>query len=249
MVYTKDWYRCRVTASAEPRVLKHQVVRAQLDRMLDGMQVGDPFPAEREIAEKFAVARETVRQALRELLLAGRVERRGRTTVVARPKIQQPLAMGSYTEAAEEQGLSAGRVLVGWTDLEADDVLADQLGIAVGDPILQLERVLITDGVRVGLETTKLPAARYPGLRESFDYEASLYAEIRSRGIRFERTVDTIETTLPDSRESALLTVDIRTPMFLLNRLSYDQHGVAIEQRRSLYRGDRMTFTAVMHAP
>lgn len=248
MVYTRNWYGVPVTASAEHRVLKHQVVRAQLDQMLDGMEVGDPFPAEREIAEQFDVARETVRQALRELLLDGRVERRGRTTVVARPKVTLPLAMGSYTEAAKDKGLSAGRILVGWTDLAADETLAGQLGIEVGEPIIQLERVLTTDGVRVGLETTKLPAARYPGLRETFDYKASLYAEIRTRGIRFERTVDTIDTALPDSRESALLTVDSRTPMFLLNRVSYDQNGVPIEQRRSLYRGDRMTFTAVMHA-
>ncbi|MDV3129583.1 GntR family transcriptional regulator [Mycobacterium sp. 21AC1] len=237
-----------MTASAEPRVLKHQVVRAQLDRILDDMDVGDPFPSEREIAERFNVARETVRQSLRELLLAGRVERRGRTTVVSKPKVLQPLAIGSYTEAAKEQGLRAGRILVGWSDLIADETLATQLAIAVGAPIVQLERVLTTDDVRVGLETTKLPADRYPGLRETFDHRVSLYAEIRSRGIRFARTVDTIDTALPDSRESALLSVDTRTPMFLLNRVSYDQDGIPIEQRRSLYRGDRMTFTAEMHA-
>lgn len=237
-----------MTASTQPRVLKHQVVRAQLDRMLDDLQIGDAFPAEREIAERFDVARETVRQAMRELLVAGRVERRGRTTVVARPKNLQPLAMGSYTEAAKEQGRSVGRILVGWSSTTADETLAAVLGIEDGAPIVQLERVFATDGVRVGLETTRLPADRYPGLLESFDYRDSLYAELRTRGIKFERTVDTIETTLPDARESALLTVDIRTPMFLLNRVSYDQNGIPIEQRRSLYRGDRMTFTAVMHA-
>jgi GntR family transcriptional regulator len=233
-------------SSAQPRVLKHQVVRAQLDRMLDGLQIGDPFPAEREIAEMFDVARETVRQAVRELLLAGRVERRGRTTVVAAPKLLQPLGMGSYTEAARAEGHSVDRFLVGWTTFDADEVLAGVLQVEVGAPILQLERVFTTDGVRVGLETSKLPAHRYPGLRETFDYRTSLYAEIRSRGVKFGRTVDTIDTALPDARESALLTVDARTPMFLLNRVSYDQNDVPIEQRRSLYRGDRMTFTITM---
>ncbi|KAA0116974.1 GntR family transcriptional regulator [Mycolicibacterium sp. P9-22] len=233
-------------SSAQPRMLKHQVVRAQLDRMLDGLQIGDPFPAEREIAEMFDVARETVRQAVRELLLAGRVERRGRTTVVAAPKLLQPLGMGSYTEAARDEGHSVDRFLVGWTTFDADEVLAGALRVELGAPILQLERVFTTDGVRVGLETSKLPAHRYPGLRETFDYRTSLYAEIRSRGVKFERTVDTIDTALPDARESALLTVDARTPMFLLNRVSYDQHDVPIEQRRSLYRGDRMTFTITM---
>jgi GntR family transcriptional regulator len=166
--------------------------------------------------------------------------------VVAAPKLLQPLGMGSYTEAARAEGHSVDRFLVGWTTFDADEVLAGVLQVEVGAPILQLERVFTTDGVRVGLETSKLPAHRYPGLRETFDYRTSLYAEIRSRGVKFGRTVDTIDTALPDARESALLTVDARTPMFLLNRVSYDQNDVPIEQRRSLYRGDRMTFTITM---
>ncbi|AXK89073.1 GntR family transcriptional regulator [Nocardia farcinica] len=235
----------RVTARAEPRVLKHQIVRAQVDKLLDELDEGDPVPSERELALRFDVARETVRQALRELLLAGRIQRRGRATVVAGPKFVQPLALGSYTEAALAQGHRAGRILVGWTRLTADPALAGDLHIAEGDPVIQLERVLTTDDLRVGLETTRLPAYRYPELVETFDHTASLYAEIRRRGIVFDRAVDTIETTLPDAREAALLTADARTPMFLLNRVSYDPDGVPIEHRRSLYRGDRMTFTAV----
>ena len=230
----------------EPRLLKHQVVRRQLDALLDGLQPGDTFPAERDLAERYEIARETLRQALRELLVAGRIEHRGRTTVVAKPKVTLPLAMGSYTEAARAKGLETNRILVGWTEMRADEVVATELDIDPGAPILQLERVFTTDGYRVGLETTKLPADRYPGLREEFDYRTSLYAELQRRGIIFDRTVDTIETTLPDAREAALLAVDARTPMYLLNRISHDQNGIPIEQRRSLYRGDRMKFTTVL---
>lgn len=238
-----------MNASDEPRQLKHQLVRTRLDAVLDGLDEGDPFPSERELAERFSVARETLRQALRELLLAGRIERRGRATVVAGPKLVHPLAIGSYTEAAREQGRDAGRLLVAWTELLADDELAGFLAIDVGDKVLELERVLVVDGVHVGLERTRLPAVRYPGLREDFDTEASLYAEIRSRGIDFVRTVDTIDTMLPDAREARLLGADARTPMFLLNRISYDQDDQPIEHRRSLYRGDRMTFTTTMFGP
>lgn len=51
-----------------PRVLKHQVVRSRLEGLLEDLVEGDPFPAERELAEAFSVSRETIRQALRELL-------------------------------------------------------------------------------------------------------------------------------------------------------------------------------------
>ncbi|GAC52036.1 hypothetical protein GOAMI_07_00400 [Gordonia amicalis NBRC 100051 = JCM 11271] len=75
---------------------------------------------------------------------------------------------------------------------------------------------------------------------------SSLYAEFARRGINFGRTEDTIETTLPDARE-ALLHIDARTPMFVLKRQSYDDQGVPIDFRRSLYRGDRMAFTQTMY--
>ncbi|MFI5714562.1 GntR family transcriptional regulator [Nocardia sp. NPDC051750] len=234
-----------MTATAEPRVLKHQIVRARIEELLDGLAEGATVPSERDLAVRFDVARETVRQALRELLVAGRIERQGKTTLVAGPKLVLPLALGSYTEAARAGGRSATRILVGWSRLTADAELAGQLDIEPGDPVVQLERVLTTDGVRLGLETTRLPAYRYPGLIDTFDYTQSLYAEIAGRGIAFAKSVDSIETTLPDAREAALLTVDTRTPMFLLKRVSYDTAGIPIEHRRSLYRGDRMTFTAI----
>nr|WP_179278519.1 GntR family transcriptional regulator [Rhodococcus sp. 06-418-1B] len=233
---------------SEPRVLKHQVVRRELDALLDDLSPGDPFPSERDLAERHGVSRETLRQAMRELLVAGRVERRGRATVVAAPKVVLPLAIGSYTEAARDKGLSATRILVGWTVSKADDDTAELLQIGPGDAVVQLERVFTTDGTRVGLETTRIPEYRIPGLVETFDYRVSLYAELRTRGVIFGRVVDKIETVLPDAREAALLTVDTRTPMFLLNRVSFDKDGMPIEQRRSLYRGDRMTFTAEMDA-
>ncbi|MBF6352514.1 GntR family transcriptional regulator [Nocardia flavorosea] len=234
-----------MTSTVEPRVLKHQIVRASIEELLDGLEIGAAVPSERDLAVRFDVARETVRQALRELLVAGRIERQGKTTLVAGPKLVLPLALGSYTEAARAEGRTATRILVGWSRLTADTELAGQLAIEPGDPVVQLERVLTTDGVRLGLETTRLPAYRYPGLIDTFDYTRSLYAEIASRGIAFAKAVDSIETTLPDAREAALLTVDTRTPMFLLKRVSYDPDGTPIEHRRSLYRGDRMTFTAI----
>lgn len=237
-----------MAVDAEPRMLKHQIVRKNLDALLDDLSPGDSFPSERDLAERYDVSRETLRQAMRELLVAGRIERRGRTTVVADPKVVLPLAIGSYTEAARNKGMTATRILVGWSMDGADEHLADLLHIEPGDAVVQLERVFTTDNVRVGLETTRIAAHRIPGLMETFDYRDSLYAELRTRGIQFDRVVDSIETVLPDAREVSLLNVDPRTPMFLLNRVSYDIDGVPIEQRRSLYRGDRMAFTAVMHA-
>ena len=58
--------------------LKYYRVRTEIETILSGLEEGDAVPSERELAARFTVARETVRQALRDLLVEGRIERRGR---------------------------------------------------------------------------------------------------------------------------------------------------------------------------
>ncbi len=200
------------------------------------------MPAERELAARCGVSRETVRQALHELLVAGRVERRGRGTVVARPKMVQPLSLGSYTEGALSQGREPGRILVRWEEIDAHSKLAEILQIGVGDPVIHLERVLLADGERIGLESTYLPLYRFPDLSDTFDPETSLYAAIRARGIEFTTATERIETALPTPREAGLVESSTAMPMLKLHRVSRDADGVPIERVRSLYRGDRMAF-------
>ena len=228
-----------MTAESVP---KHYLVRTHVEDLLADLAEGDPVPAERELAVRCGVSRETVRQALHELLVAGRVERRGRGTVVARPKLVQPLSLGSYTEGALSQGREPGRILVRWEEIDAHATLAETLGIDVGDAVIHLERVLLADGERIGLERTYLPLHRFPDLVDTFDPETSLYAAIRARGIVFTTATERIETALPTPREATLVESNTAMPMLKLHRVSRDADGVPIERVRSLYRGDRMAF-------
>src|ERR1700751_1445153 len=86
------------------RISKPYLVRTAVDNLLADLTEGDSVPPERELATRFGVSRETVRQALHELLVEGRIERRGRGTVVSRPKLVQPLALRSSTEGARGGG-------------------------------------------------------------------------------------------------------------------------------------------------
>ena len=72
---------------------KYVRVRTELEHVLADLEEGDSVPSERVLSERFSVARETVRQALQELLVEGRIERRGRGTVVSAPKMVQPLSL------------------------------------------------------------------------------------------------------------------------------------------------------------
>lgn len=192
------------------------------------------------------MARETIRQAVHELLVEGRIERRGRGTVVSRPKLVQPLSLRSYTEGAQRMGRTPGRLLVTWEDVTVDAETAGALDVRPADRVMHLERVLLADGVRIGLESTYLPLHRLADLRKDFDPASSLYAAIRGRGVVFAHAIERIETVLPSPREATLVESTAAMPMLLLHRRSVDTDGAPIEVVRALYRGDRVAFEAAL---
>jgi GntR family transcriptional regulator len=227
-------------------VSKPYAIRTALEEILEGLVEGDPFPPERELALRFGVARETVRQALHELLVEGRIERRGRGTVVAKPKLVQPLSLRSYTEGAVLMGRKPGRILITFEDVEATGDLVSALGVIEGATVMHLERVLLADGQRIGLESTYLPRHRFGHFTETFDPTTSLYAAIRATGVRFGSAVERVETVLASPREAALLESTTAMPMLRLYRRSLDTANQPIEVVRSLYRGDRVAFEALL---
>jgi GntR family transcriptional regulator len=226
------------------RVPKYYTVKARLVALLGELGEGAALPAERDLAVEYGVSRATLRHAIAELVLEGRLRAmRGRGTFVTGPKLIQPLQLGSYTEAVRATGRRPGRRVVGVERLAAADELAGQLGIAPGAPIIHLERVLLVDDAPLGLESTYLPADRYPTLLDVFDPVESLYRCLRERlGVVFAAAEEQIETVLATPREALLLDTNPAVPMLLLHRVSYDPDGVPIERVRSLYRGDRMGF-------
>ncbi len=226
------------------RLPKAYRVRTQIERIIDELAEGDPVPSERELASRFEVARETVRQALRDLLVEGRIRRQGRGTVVSRPKMVQPLSLRSYTEAALSLGRTPGRVLVGWEDVAADGETADALDLEPGAQVMHLERILLADGEKIGLESTFLPLDRFGRLRGSYDPTTSLYAALRAAGVDFGSARERIQTVLASPREAALLECTTALPMILLHRRTVDVEDRPVERVRSLYRGDRIAFEA-----
>jgi GntR family transcriptional regulator len=231
---------------SEPAVPKPYLVRIALEEILTDLTEGDSVPSERDLAARFGVARETVRQAVHELLVEGRIERRGRGTVVSKPKLTQPLSLKSYTEGAQTMGRKPGRLLVTWEDVEATAELAAALEVAAGAPVMHLERVLLADGERIGLESSYLPRHRFGDFTQTFDPETSLYAAIRATGVVFGAAVERIETVLASPREATLLESTTAMPMLRLNRRSVDTEDRPIEVVRSLYRGDRVAFEATL---
>jgi GntR family transcriptional regulator len=73
-----------------------------------------------------------------------------------------------------------------------------------------------------------------------------LYLALESHGIELVRAEEHLEATLVRETESELLTVPVGSPALLIERTTYTEGDGPIEYVKSLYRGDRYRFTAML---
>ncbi|MGH3171660.1 MAG: GntR family transcriptional regulator [Trebonia sp.] len=234
------------------RLPKYYEVKKQLLDFTSSMSPGSPVPPERELAKRYGTSRTTVRQALAELVIEGRLLRmQGKGTFVAKPKVAQPLELASYTEGLREHGLHPQTKILEIGYVTADEHLASLLGVKVGARTLRLHRLRLADGEPMSIDTSHLPAKRFPGLRRHLERHASLYETLRtSYGIQLTEAEETIETVLADPHDARLLAVDPGLPLLLLSRHAIDSTGQPVEWAQSWYRGDRYKFiTRLLRRP
>jgi len=230
---------------------KYYELRQWLRQHIDGLPPGTPVAAERTLSEQFNISRSTVRQALHDLAVEGRIVRlRGRGTFVATPKLTQRLQLTSYTRDMIRQGLRPGSRLIDASVVESEPEVADALAVSHGAKVTRLERVRSANGEAMAVETVYLDHARFPGVEAHFSAGTSLYSVLEEEyGVVPVEGEETIETVLAPPAASRLLGTDVNTPMLLLTRTSRDAEGRPIEYVRSLYRGDRFRLVAPLTRP
>jgi len=238
-------------AATGAHVPKYYLLKQDLLRQIDGLVPGQSLPSERELSTRFSTSRTTVRQALQELAVEGRLQRlRGSGTFVAKPKLAQALQLTSYTEDMRAQGLEPSSRLLHVGDIVADDQLARLLEVPVGSSVLRVERLRMADGEPMAVETTHLSNRRFPRLRSHLKRVDSLYAVLADiYGVHLAEAEQTIETVLAGPHEAATLGTEVGLPLLLLSRHSRDEAGSPVEYVRSFYRGDRYKFVAWLHRP
>ena len=238
----------RARVQREP---KYWGLKRHLLDLLSSMPPGSPIPTERSLAAEFDVSRTTVRQALAELTVEGRLLRvQGKGTFAAEPKVAQRLQLSSYTEDMRAQGREPSSRLIEISEDPADIDLARLLNIRAGAKVLRMHRLRLADNEPMAIETTHLPLSRFRGLRRYVSSGGSLYQVLRERfGVEMGHAEETIETALASPEEAELLGADVGLPMLLLSRHSFDSTGNPVEWVRSVYRGDRYKFVAGLDRP
>ncbi|RLJ90655.1 GntR family transcriptional regulator [Planococcus citreus] len=207
--------------------------------------VGTSIPSERELSERFAVSRMTVRQSITNLVNDGLLYReKGRGTFVASPKVEQPLnGLTSFTEDMESRGMVPSSKLIGFDILEPESDVAEELQLNEGDRVYFVERIRFADDKPMAIERTYLPVNRFPNLTEE-SFQGSLYAVIENeQQLKISHATQRMEAGLVKKEDAELLQIQPPAAILMIERISFLEGDLPFEVVRSTYRADRYKFT------
>ena len=211
-----------------------------------GLRSGDRLPGDHELCATYDVSRTVVRQALTELEYEGVIERiKGRGTYVASLKTSEGLVQ-SLTGLFEDVRARGGHLRSEVRRREivpADDHVALALEIAVGDPVVEIERLRFVDGEPWTLNVTQLPASiGEPFLHEDLA-ETSLYELLEQKfGVRIVNGRRSVEAAIANKELAALLQIPVGAAVLVLRSVSRGEGGVPVERFVAFHRGDRSRF-------
>jgi GntR family transcriptional regulator len=211
---------------------------------------GSQLPSVEKLAEELGAGRTTVREALRVLQARGFVEIiHGAGTFVRYNPIT--LVTGqvlSFTEMVRERGMRATSVILQQEITKPDAELAVKLNLAADDPVYQLRRLRLADDFPVSVETSVMSQNRFPGLFEhEWTPQTSLFDLLRDEyAVQTRHSEQTVRAVPAGRTESQLLQIEFKSPVLLVENLTFDGQGAPIEFGRSYYSSTRFEYRVVV---
>lgn len=226
--------------------LQDQILRALLRKIDDGTYgPGDRLPTERQIAETMGVSLAPVRVAMKQLELAGHVQRtQGRGTfVVDRPVHYELRLMSSSTDSLRRAGVPFSVEVVDQSvDVPPTDV-ATRLRLETEEVAFHLLRVVtVRSRPSILLESwVNLHRMGEVADDEIFDRGESLYRVLAKNGVVQQRASGQVAIHYASEWEADLLGMTFGTPLLSLTSVSYDAEDRPIDFSRGLYDSGRFS--------
>lgn len=229
---------------------KHAQLRAHLLDAIADLEPDTAVPSERELSNRYGVARMTVRQAIDLLVTEGRLYRvPGRGTFVARGKVRLPVRLTSFTSDMAARGMRPGARVLDLHTAPAGRLVSKLLDIPADANVHVIERLRLADDTPMAIERSHVPAALARGLLDHDLENASLYDTLeRHFGLTPDAGEESIEAVAASDADAELLRIPAGSPVLLLERIARAS-GRPIEYVVSRYRGDRYQLRVSLETP
>ena len=201
------------------------------------------------LAEALGLSRPTMRRAMQHLVDKGLiVRRRGIGTRVVQPKVRRPLELTSLYEDLAGSGQAPSTEVLEISPEEATEEVASLLHLAVGDPVLKVVRLRSARGNPIAKMTNYLPDQVGDFTADDLE-EHALYELMRARGIQLHSATQTVGARNATAAEARLLGEPRNAALLTMQRISYDDHGIAVEYGTHIYAASRYTFEINLLTP
>jgi GntR family transcriptional regulator len=201
-------------------------------RLLQELATGELEPGaklenESDLAERFAVSRSTIREAVRALVDAGLLSRRhgSGTYVIASPRARHPLETTvSYTGLIRAAGQEPGEAVLSKEVRAPSDDERELLALDDGETVIDVERIRLADGRPIIYSRDRIPA-RLASQKNSQALERSLYALLAGSGYPVASASARLMPTVATTRLARLLEIKRGTPLLHIDQVDYDPDG------------------------
>jgi len=206
---------------------------------------GEQIPSEAELCQEFQISRTTIRQAINELVIQGKLKRtQGRGTFVTQYNIEKPLFfLTGFSQDMKLRGLKPNSKVLKFETIPPSAHITQILRLKENEPAILAKRLRLADNQLMAIDYCYLPFNRYFALLHEDLEKDSLYDLLAKK---FEtvpvRSIRSIESIGCPPSEAELLEVKVGFPILYIVSTNFDQYDQPFEHAESFYRGDRFTF-------
>ena len=205
---------------------------------------GSMIPSENELAEEFGTTRLTIRSAMDELVKSGQIRRvQGKGAFVGHKWFDEHERKGGFRQSVLASGATPSVRILARSKRYAGPYYADLFGIAEDDLLYSVRRLNCINGSPVSIETAFIPCPLFPTI-ENIDVSVfSLYETYEMLGRKPVMAQEKLDIEALGARDAGLLALEQGDLVLLLECVSYDASGQAIEYVKSFNRGDTGGYT------
>jgi len=205
----------------------------------------DRIYSERELSNMYDISRQTVRQAINELVLKGVLYRQpGKGTYVAPQKVTQDLLhVTSFTQMILDWGKTTTAETVTCEKKVAPPFARDLLSLDLDLMVVEYIRVRLVDEEPAAIHRSYIPAKLGESLRLEKNESPSLIQYLgESEGKKVTHSEEKMEPTVANKYEAELLDIEQGFPLQLITGRLLTDEDEPVECHKSLYRGDKFQF-------
>ncbi len=209
--------------------------------------VHDKLPSESKLSELFRVNRNTVRQAISDLVAKELVQKKngvGSFVIARSPRpVKYTLQhISSFTDDMIRMGLVPQTRLIGKSVIKAPPEVAEKLMLGRGKKVILTERLRLGERIPLVVERSYLPHEEFKEILK-MRLTGSLYHLLTKKfHVDLHRSIQTFRAINLSGKDAKLLGVPAQSPGIFLESTIYDSKNVPVEVLHAIHRGDKYIF-------